>query len=154
MPSVDENGKPLGGAALVRERKAAESRAAEHERARRESGGAPAHTKIADRLGPCPASVAGTTNYAHQAAGQLLELVLRDPVMAFEDKLKHATSLMDSIGKTATKAAVDERVRELEAENARLKGQGRGATTNRYRNPLGAVPGEPDRGAGGAAAAG
>jgi hypothetical protein len=114
----------------AQKRKAARERAAEEAQRERErraaEGGLPDHTKIYERLGPPPLDPVGGVAYGNRAAQLLLEVVIADPAMPLPDKLRNAKDLIAVIGMTHAKAITDDRISNLEAENARLR-QERGA---------------------------
>jgi hypothetical protein len=129
----------------AQKRKAARERAAEEEqleRARRSAtGGLPDHTKIYERLGPPPLDPVGGVAYGNRAAQLLLEVVISDPVMPFPEKLKNAKDLIAVIGMTHSKALTDDRITDLEAENARLRRE-RGAEAQDVLDEYPAARGE------------
>lgn len=131
MPSRDENGKPLGGAQLARERKARDLEAREAERLRTAVDCKSRAQRFREALGPYPETASGRIARAQHIASLMLDEIVLDEHLPLETQARLSQPFIAAIGVTANKTLDDEKLAKL--EQAKEK-QGPGHATS--PNPL------------------
>lgn len=117
MPSKDEDGKPLSGAA-DRKRVNDALAVAQAMQAERKRLGFK-HKKV---MAP-PKDAIGAIAWANQVAAQLLHETMNDPVITEEARRRTCSELIGKIGLTSSKAITEERLLGLEKKIGMAKNQ-------------------------------